>query len=304
MSHAFPVIAETAAELQVALADILSRATTMSEQGVIRAGSALGELVMAASASSDGVGEELLIQQDAHRETISTAARRQAALVASYSESVTPLYDTQLALLEEATAALVEVGEFAARISAVSEATRMLQLCTRVEIAHLDKAGSQFRSTVEEMGKLNDVTDELNKTLHELAGSLRDLLPDLTVGARELLAGTKDFETRFNRSLEHVDDATYQLAEMSTTARDQADEDRTSLTAASQDALSALQFQDRMIQDLQRTDSRLGELVVAARGEQAEDTHLSFKANLGDVLDESVPDDLDAPLDDGELLLF
>lgn len=287
----------------------LERSTTRSQAGVLGAGELLGDLVSERQGVATHLEQSLTAVEGEHAPKIRAAVSSQADLAADYVAEVSPLWEETLALVSEALQCASEINLCATRVAQVSKAMGILQMCCKSEIAHLGQAAISFESTVLEMKSLTTSTDDLNRRLERLAKEMSTELPPIaSLGGAERRR-TRAFGKALTQSLSQVEQASEALVERVAESLEANRGSEEVLVQASFRALSALQFQDPLVQDLQRCDSRLGELSDILEGHPPDETSfIAYEANIGDknvqISQHVEVDDEDDALDSGDFLLF
>jgi uncharacterized phage infection (PIP) family protein YhgE len=291
---------------QEQVVEALLETTTITQQGVLQAGEILGQILAQRQATADRLQGSLSTVELEHAPQIRAAVHAQTELVEAYVAEVTPLWDEALRLVAAALECTSEINQCAANVAQVSKAMGVLQMCCKSEIAHLGEAALSFRSTVVEMQGLTQSTDALNRRLERLSSELSTDLPPIAALTTSERRRTRSFHAQIRQSLAGVEQASESLVSEVSAKLAAGRSHEQAFIAASYAAISALQFQDPLVQDLQRIDSRLGEFRDLLDGLEPDDerSFIAYRANVGDIADEPEDEADEASLEGGEFLLF
>jgi len=296
------------ADVHLRVVDILRDLTSRSEQGILVAGQSLSAVV--------GIGREVA---EASVQAVDALRVRQESDVPArldsidhalhdYIRAVTTSLDEEARVLAAMRAELDRIEQAAAALEGIAGSSRMLAVCAEIETAQLSdrSARGRFDSTVSEMRKLSVLVEELRQSLAARSADLRAEVRDLEAGSAALKAELEDVVQAVTAQIERIDGAGHTLLQRLADLDEQARATTDALVSASMDGLTALQFQDPMIQELQRLDALVGSLTDPEAASDDE-VPLSYSVNLGDRADLSLvedDDDEDTALDAGDLLLF
>ena len=283
--------------------------TRTSESAVLVAGSSLSDIVGEGRRLAEQSQERVDAIRRDHDAHLPGLLERVDVRIESFVDTVVKGLDEDDTAVQAAQEDLDVIAAAAARLDAIAGASRVLAVCAQIETAQLDSDGSRerFAATVGEMRKLASLVARLHTDLGTRVVALQELLQSLSEGSEELREALgRDRERLAHRSAEVHRQSAEMLAgldgvsgEAIRTAED--------LLSNSQEGLSALQFQDPMIQELQRLDALIGSLLTTEEEDPDADSPLQFAVNLGDRTSQTPnheEDGDDAALDAGELLLF
>lgn len=196
---------------------------------------------------------------------------------------------------QEAVEQSVRIIEAANTIKSMAYTAKILTLNAHIEAARLGQHGRAFQVIVKEMLKFSEVVEETNLKVSGLAEELQELLPEIAHQTRSIRHESEIFSNELetlNASVEHSSQA---LKDMVIQTVTEGDGRLKRVLDLSMEALSGLQFQDPMIQEIQRIDTFLHELhneVGDALGVTFDPDPPVYLSRLGDALeDEDVTDD-------------
>jgi len=191
-------------------------------------------------------------------------------------------------------------------LEGIASSSRMLAVCAAIETSQLDNrtAKGRFSSTVMEMRKLATLVEELRAQLVLQAAELRAEIASIERSGSELAASLDLLRRDFSEQTTRVNQAGQALLDRLDEMEHHAGSAADAMVQSSLAGLTALQFQDPMIQELQRLDALVG---LLREGAADDDAPMAFAVNLGDrasVIEGDEDEDSDEALDAGELLLF
>lgn len=246
---------------------LVSQIRTVSEtsgRSVLAIGDTLSEVVDCAQEVKTLV-QRLQLTGPSSASSVEDVARPADA----FGEAVASAIGSSKVLLERAHARAVKVGDACDELLMVTGMCRTLVMHTRIESARMGTARGGISTTGEHMNAFTTQMVEATLQAQEVQGDLVRLLDDLASSL-----------TRVSRMASHLE------AGLDDRLRDMAARDRTrlalfrnaiedltrstgQLVERSTDAVSALQFQDRAVQRLQRLDSLAQELRSSLGGSAA-----------------------------------
>ncbi len=283
----------------------LSDTTRLSEAAILVIGEQLDIIVQQAQAhaaqtsallsrvSGEGEGEQLVARIRSHREDMQR-----------FEEEFTRLATEQAELADEALEHCLRLQLVNRSISEVAMAGTILVLQVRVEAAQLEGTAIDLSSIAESLSTLNDQIAQVSDRVDNLVHTLRRTLPAIIEQTRLLKQVARKSTVELARQSRAVESGTQALKYRLTRSLETAGEELARILERSQQALSCFQFQDPMIQDLQRLDGIIAQTRTACAGALGSDQRfqpLSYATNLGDLGEVG---DEGASMDSGELLLF
>jgi methyl-accepting chemotaxis protein len=261
------------AELKRALEDRVERAIAGADTGVIVAGRCVERIcaeAMAAAAEVRQTSVTLAGGTDEHG--VGALAARQTAHVEAFVTDMRRLMAMQATTTREAVTHSATIVDAGARVTEIAASSRMLALNAQIEAARLGAAGAGFAVIAAEMNELSKEVGRANGVISELAASLSRTLPVLLRNSEVLEARASTFSAELGADIRQMEEAS---ARAETAFRGAATVNEARLTRireASNEALSALQFHDPMVQHLRQLPSFVDELarrierVLAADG--------------------------------------
>jgi hypothetical protein len=311
-----PDDAETIAALERALGARLAhcrdrvmgaaaRACETSERGVLAAGAAVEALYPEAKEQTDELGRAAcaLEGEQGVRAVASLLAEQSELCQAFLGRTASDLRDQNEQL--ERTAALTSaVARAGLVIRDVADQTRILTVNALIEAARLGEQGRSVAVIAKEMGELSKSVRAANEQISELVQSLVAVLPSLAERSRRLVADSEAFSARAARDLEHAGSTSDALGAMVADSLATRERRLRRVLSLSQGALSSLQFQDPMAQELRALDACFDDLEADALSALAA-AHAGHEASAPFAPRRPEPDSGESPaLDDGEVLFF
>jgi methyl-accepting chemotaxis protein len=231
----------------------VEEAATASERGVLEVGKALGNLVQESRSQTSDLLEVLpRLEGDASGDHagIRQAIDRQTATVTNFVQDLMSRADRQNQLADHAARLTEGIAVLARDVSAIAIKARLLSLNARIECSRLGESGKAMTVVATEIRQVSASVAKANADIAELASQLTDLLPNVARLSSELQETSHQFRESFAES-QSTTQATY--AELmgfvkTTVERSQTRAER--MLTDSRNALSALNFQDPMVQSL------------------------------------------------------
>jgi methyl-accepting chemotaxis protein len=162
----------------------------------------------------------------------------------------------------QAAAAAKSIADLAQAIERLASEARLLAVNARIESSRLGAQSAGFEVLASEMQRLSDEVAGTNERVSELAARLGTDLPSIAQHARDLRSAMESFAVSASDRLQETETgvtALKQELDQLSRASNIAMED---ILKASRGALSHLQFQDVVAQELRRFDARVQEAQV------------------------------------------
>lgn len=276
---------------------VVEEAANVSERGVLEVGKALGNLVQESRTQTSDLLEVLpRLEGDVTGDHagIRQAIDRQTATVTCFVQDLMSRADRQNQLADHAARLTEGIAALARDVSGIAIKARLLSLNARIECSRLGESGKAMTVVATEIRQVSASVAKANADIAELAAQLTDLLPNVARLSSELQESSHSFRESFAES-QTTTQTTY--AELmgfvkSTVERSQQRAER--MLNESRNALSALNFQDPMVQALRELATMIER---RSNGERVSETRLGIR-------DHSVNDDDGSKLAAGEVALF
>ncbi|HET9932388.1 MAG TPA: methyl-accepting chemotaxis protein [Polyangiaceae bacterium] len=241
---------------------VVEQASAASERGVLEVGRALGVLVEESRSQTSDLLEVLpRLEGDgaAHESSISIrdAIDRQTATVTTFAEQLISRAGRQNEIAEHASKLTEGIAHLARDVSSIAVKARLLSLNARIECSRLGEQGKAMTVVANEIRQVSASVAKANADISELAGQLTELLPAVARLSAELQTSSQQFRESFEQSQSETQ-ATYSdlmTLVRSTVERSQTRAER--MLSEAQDALSALNFQDPMAQQLRELAAKV-----------------------------------------------
>jgi methyl-accepting chemotaxis protein len=198
------------------------------------------------------------------RDSIGQLLSTQSEFLRSHAIEMSERAAAQDERARQAAAAAKSIADLAASIERLAGEARLLAVNARIESSRLGAQSAGFEVLASEMQRLSDEVATTNERVGELAGRLGQDLPWIAQHARDFRRAMENFS---NTSSLQLDDTERSIAELrshvarASKAGGAAVED---ILRSSQAALSHLQFQDVIAQELCQFDGHAREAQVAA----------------------------------------
>jgi methyl-accepting chemotaxis protein len=255
-------------------------AAALSERGVVAVGTALGNLV----AESRSQTAELLSMvpklsgNDEDPETsIREAIQQQTATVERFVTELVVRTDQQAKVAEHAARLTESIATLAHDVDLIASRARMLSLNARIECSRQGESGNAMKVVATELREVSTSVAKANADIAELAGELTRLLPSVALLSAELKQTSSDFSASFEVSQRRTQ-AIYDeliLLMKGTIEQSQARAER--ITEQALCAVSALSFQDPMVQSLRELAATIE---LRSNGAAGSDIRLGLRESL------------------------
>ncbi|MFZ5893046.1 MAG: methyl-accepting chemotaxis protein [Myxococcota bacterium] len=234
----------------------------MSERGVLEVGRALGELVEESRSQTTDLLEVLpRLEGDGPSDESSMSIRdaidRQTATVTTFAQELISRAGRQNEMADHAARLTEGIAHLARDVSSIAVKARLLSLNARIECSRLGEQGKAMTVVANEIRQVSASVAKANADISELAGQLTELLPAVARLSAELQTSSQQFRESFAQSQSETQ-ATYSslmTLVKSTVERSQSRAER--MLGQAQDALSALNFQDPMAQQLRELAAKV-----------------------------------------------
>lgn len=292
-------------------------ATARQRAGVLAAGDRINTIVnqartqvevtqgQLASLSDDNAsGPSLLESIESHSNTVQRYVDRLSADVAEQTRTA-----------DQAVKHVEKIAELGAKMDNVARETKVVAFNAGLEAARLGSEGRPMQVIATELRRLNGQVEELNAVVTSLADDLRSVLPIVAQISREIHLNTQRFSHQAGEEFSQVASQSTALRETVTALLAAGDTRLQSIVDGAYDALSKLQFQDPVQQDLELIDQDLTQAaafihaLVASGGDLAAAKSAlagggSRSHTRGLRQEQIVVDDTGATVEAGEVLLF
>jgi methyl-accepting chemotaxis protein len=290
------------------LAKRIQQVNQMTSDEVAAAGALLNDVVERArqyvqesqSALSKIEGEG----QDGLGQLLST----QSSLLRDHMRDMSGRAAAQDERARQAAAAARSIGDLAQSIERLASEARLLAVNARIESSRLGAHSAGFEVLASEMQRLSDEVAGANERVSELAARLGNDLPWIAQHARDLRGAMENFASAAAMRLEEtergINSFRINLGNLSR-AGGMAMED---ILRASRAALSHLQFQDVVAQELRMMDAKMREAHVetarALGADSAQIAAIPAAEYMTQGMSGSNADDEPPPVASGEVMLF
>ncbi len=283
----------------------LEEARELSEREVLAAGAVLVDIVSEAQSYVDEVKSSLGSLLRGDEDDVATAIAHQTAAVGYFvihTKERMQEQDSVAQLALEQSESILIAGR---SIKKLANASKLLALNARIEATRLGDKGETFEVIAGEMRDLSESVEEANRQIADLASSLLELLPKLASTAHEVLQHSETFSIELSDHMTAIDEGTNQLREKATFSVTQGEQRVERILSGAHRAISHLQFQDPMIQQLQQIEHRYHEMQSAVGRKlhvELTPAEKRYQELLSNTMDESECEEVEQ--DAGDVLLF
>jgi methyl-accepting chemotaxis protein len=156
----------------------------------------------------------------------------------------------------QAAKAAKNIADLAASIERLAGEARLLAVNARIESSRLGAQSAGFEVLASEMQRLSDEVASTNERVGELAGRLGQDLPWIAQHARDFRRAMEEFSNIASMQLDETERGVTELRTQVTRASKQGGAVIEDILRSSQAALSHLQFQDVVAQELRLLDGQ------------------------------------------------
>ncbi|MGC4087044.1 MAG: methyl-accepting chemotaxis protein [Polyangiaceae bacterium] len=242
--------------------NVVEQASAVSERGVLEVGRALGVLVEESRSQTSDLLEVLpRLEGDGPADESSMSIRdaidRQTATVTTFAQELMSRAGRQNEMAEHAARLTEGIAHLARDVSSIAVKARLLSLNARIECSRLGEQGKAMTVVANEIRQVSASVAKANADISELAAQLTELLPAVARLSAELQSSSHQFRESFEQSQAETQTTYSQLMTLvkSTVERSQTRAER--MLSQAQDALSALNFQDPMAQQLRELAGKI-----------------------------------------------
>jgi len=297
------VIVEQTEQWVTNLTTGLQHANETSEQGVLTAGQCVTHIVSTVTDQTSFTQEMgARLRND---DQVSSTVRAQNDAIQAFSRNMRNRLEEQRGMAVRALNESKEVTQAGERITAIANASHILALNAQIEASRSGEMGKCFGVIATEMSGLQKDIHKANAVVNELSESLSHTLPRFISLTHELNNLVRQLSQDLVAHQEHVRQAERRILDLVMEAVDMGKDRMSEILDTSNEALSALQFQDPVQQCLwQITEASQGlrdETRRVLLGEQIERGRSPTEAPLplGHPLDLEIE-----AAEAGELILF
>jgi methyl-accepting chemotaxis protein len=287
--------------------EVTGHAIRTSEREVLAAGSVINDIFFEAREQSDELGRAAGALEGEHGiGSVAALIAEQSDACRSFLGRLTSDLREQNEQIGHATSLTSSIAEAGHVIRDVADQTRILTVNALIEAAHLGENGRSVAVIAKEMGELSKAVRDANERIAALVRALVAVLPALADRSRRLVGESNDFSDRAAGGLELASSKASALG--AAVAESIASRERRlqRVLSLSQAAISNLQFQDPMAQEL----SALRHCFDGLEAEVLDALAVARSGNESAALvlqraPEPTPDRDETPaLESGEVLLF
>ena len=230
---------------------VVEDAARVSESGVLEVGKALGTLISESRSQTNDLMQVLPhLEGSGEASGIRDAIERQTSVVQAFVSALMDRAHRQNQLADQASKLTDAIASLARDVGGIAIKARLLSLNARIECGRLGESGKAMTVVASEIRQVSSSVAKANADIAELASQLNELLPKVARSSAELHDTSNEFRGDFEASLGATQASYGELIGVvkGTVERSQARSER--MLEEAQQALSALNFQDPMVQQL------------------------------------------------------
>lgn len=238
----------------------IRKANDLTSTSVVAVGNSLERIVNVARSQVEETRATLDGLSGADRRGVTELIEEQSRLSRARFGAIRTAIEEQGVLVRDATQASSEIASVGAEVTKVAFQARLLSLNANIEAARLGDQGAGFQVIATEMQRLTEEIDRANRKIGAMASSLMTSLPKINQHNDELIRHSVGFTEELSENSAAVGAATGKLRASVNELLGRGDQAANQVLSGSNDALSNLQFQDPMAQNLLIIDADLGRL--------------------------------------------
>ena len=224
----------------------------------------LNAVVMSARAYVQDSQRALSRLQGEGNDSLGQLLSKQAEFLRKHATDMSSRAAMQDERARQAAAAAKSIADLAASIERLAGEARLLAVNARIESSRLGAQSAGFEVLASEMQRLSDEVASTNERVGELAGRLGHDLPWIAQHARDFRRAMEDFTTTSTMQLDETERGVMELRTQVARASKAGSSAIEDILRDSQAALSHLQFQDVVAQDLRQLDGQARDAQVQA----------------------------------------
>jgi DNA-binding ferritin-like protein len=249
-----PLVADTLEFCRAEVSRVVEASVRATEHGVIGAGNALSSIVDCAREQAGSLEVVASKVGGGGDSGIGGAIRAQASAMGDFTESLVARAHRQRETTRKAAGMSQDIQSLARQLQQIAIQARVLSLNAKIECAHLGVHGAALSAVASEMEAVTNAVKRANDDIARLAASLTKSLPELSANAEELAESSQSFATSFSSQSQATEDAFSSLMDAVRESTSVSHKGIEQILRLSRDALSSLQFQDPVAQNLRELD--------------------------------------------------
>jgi methyl-accepting chemotaxis protein len=241
---------------------VVEQASAVSERGVLDVGRALGSLVEESRSQTNDLLEVLPRLEGEGRGngsnmSIRDAIDRQTATVTSFAQDLISRAGRQNEMADHAARLTEGIAGLARDVANIAIKARLLSLNARIECSRLGEQGKAMTVVANEIRQVSASVAKANADISELAAQLTELLPAVARLSAELQTSSQQFRESFAESQSETQSTYVELMALVKTTVERSRSRAERMLGQAQNALSALNFQDPMAQQLRELAAKI-----------------------------------------------
>ncbi len=206
-------------------------------------------------------------------EQLSSIVNSQETCVNNFIQETRSFFERQYDLTLDVHDACADMKQCVSRINQLVFSSELLAFNVRVEALRLGDKGSTFAVLAEEMVKFSQAIKAINLDIQRSLTEVADRIGVCHNQTSTMKGNLVTFADDLSQQMTEVKSRTHELTESLSTTLSHISKSNQILMKASQEALSALQFQDPMSQDMRRTAHEVYKLKLLFENGYCEDTN-------------------------------
>jgi len=225
----------------------IRQANGMTEREVLAVGNSLKLIVDEARSYVAESRETLEVFASTN---VSDMLERHGSVMTGFVETMKTQVSAQGAAAAQATEQINRIVELGRTIERVTMESKILALNANIQARRLGVAGESFQVIAQEMKHFSESVNDANKTVQELARGLLNVLPRISSLAAEMRKTSEGFSADINHRVTEVAHTNSEMKRGVAASMAAGEARLQQILKLSYDALSHLQFQDTVAQQL------------------------------------------------------
>lgn len=261
----------------------LRSARADSEEAVLRIGSEISEFYKIAKQANEAINSSLQIAVDSGDDStkdggsgqlcVTEMIRKQQENMSSFLSQVIAYFDRQTELAGQSKSSFSDVQNCVKQVERIVRSAQVLAVNVQVESARLGEKGRAFSILGSKMKTFSEQVEQANESIQTAVGDVVGVMSDFESEALEIDSQLHGYVTQFSNDLAQVDSRAKELKTSMVDTLEMVNSSNKALIERSQNALSALQFQDPLVKNLLQIEDdlrQLNDIVQTGQCEAAE----------------------------------
>ena len=248
----------------------LRSARADSEEAVLRIGTEISEFYKIAKQANEAINSSLQIAVDTGDDSekdddsgqlcVTDMIRKQQVNMSSFLSQVIAYFDRQKELAGQSKSSFADVQNCVKQVERIVRSAQVLAVNVQVESARLGEKGRAFSILGSKMKTFSEQVEQANESIQTAVGDVVGVMSDFESEALEIDSQLHGYVDQFSNDLAQVESRANELKTSMVDTLEMVNSSNEGLIERSQNALSALQFQDPLAKSLVQIEDDLLQL--------------------------------------------